>query len=77
MFLYLQTNDKDIEVSRVWKSRPSTSPVRSETAHTGFKRWRRNNALKPPKVAVNGTNALPPEKCKEEMSLLKFLALVS
>lgn len=67
------TNDKDIQLSRIWKSRPS-SPVRSETAQTGFKRWRKNSGVKPNKITVAKTQA--PEKCKEdEMSLLKFLAI--
>ncbi|KAB0795033.1 hypothetical protein PPYR_11872 [Photinus pyralis] len=62
------TNDKDIQLSRIWKSRPS-SPVRSEATQTGFKRWRKNS-----KISVAKTQA--PEKCKEdEMSLLKFLAI--
>ncbi|KAF5272202.1 hypothetical protein FQA39_LY01284 [Lamprigera yunnana] len=67
------TNDKDVHLSRIWKSRPS-SPVRSETTQTGFKRWRKNGGLKHNKIAINSGQT--PEKCKEdEMSLLKFLAI--
>ncbi|KAK4876160.1 hypothetical protein RN001_012582 [Aquatica leii] len=69
------TNDKDIQLSRIWKSRPS-SPVRSETTQTGFKRWRKNSGLKSNKISINSSNSQVSEKCKEdEMSLLKFLAI--
>ncbi|KAF5282353.1 hypothetical protein FQR65_LT14342 [Abscondita terminalis] len=70
------TNDKDNQLSRIWKSRPS-SPVRSESTQTGFKRWRKNSGVKSNKISVKSANSQQVSKNskEDEMSLLKFLAL--
>lgn len=59
----LQNGEKDIEVSDFWKRRPR--------AGSPLKRWRKVQS----KSAINGTKI--EKNGEEDMSLLKFLAIVS
>lgn len=78
----LQTGDKDVEVSDIWKSRRNKPNVKSESPHNAFRRWRKSASSKlsesrsgtnDSKTPVNSREKDP----EEDMSLLKFLAIVS
>lgn len=74
----MQNGDKDIEVADIWKSRHS-KPVRAPSPHSAFKRWRKSATMKltDTKSAINGQQKVTDKGQEEDMSLLKFLALVS
>ena len=77
-FTLLQNGDKDIEVTDIWKRHPKS--VRAASPHSAFKRWRKSAGLKltETKSAINGSRVAVGDKGGEEdMSLLKFLAIVS
>jgi hypothetical protein len=74
----LQNGDKDIEVTDIWKRHPKT--VRGGSPHNAFKRWRKSAGLKlsESKSAISGSRLAVGDKGgDEDMSLLKFLAIVS
>lgn len=76
----LQPNEKDIEVADLWKHHGKT--VRSPSPHNAFKRWRIKSNLKraESKSGVNGSNMAihsKEQRAEDDMSLLKFLAIVS
>lgn len=74
----LQSNDKDIDVADFWKCKPTKSSVPTETSKSAFKRWRKNNgAAKNQNSQPNKQTDTQEKKKDEDMSLLKFLALVS
>lgn len=70
----LQSSDQDVEDSEIWKSGRHGKTIRSPSPHNAFKRWRKANQSK---HAINGTKTIDSIKSEEEMSLLKFLAIVS
>lgn len=82
--LLFQTGESDVEVTGLWKTRRTKPAVRSsESPHTAFRRWRKSASLKltsdpkggstEQKIVANGKD----KNAEEEMSLLKFLAIVS
>ena len=78
MFCSFQTGDKGLDVSDLWKSRPSASAVNKNEAVapvSTFKRWRRGGRSSPSHVQNFGGGKEPPGE--GDRSLLKFLALVS
>lgn len=78
----LQTGDKDVEVSEIWKSRRNKPNVKSESPHSAFRRWRKSASSKLSESRSGTNDSKTPVNSKEkdseeDMSLLKFLAIVS
>lgn len=78
-FFLLQSNDKDLEVADLWKRHRKT--VRSPSPSNAFKCWRIKSNLKSAesKNAINASKLAisSKDRSEEEMSFLKFLAIVS
>lgn len=77
LFSFLQSGDKDLETADLWKLK-STKPVRSPSPHNAFKKWRKAG-IKPSesKNAINDSKTKKDKNNEEDMSLLKFFAIVS
>lgn len=84
IFPLFQTGENDVEVAEIWKSRRTKPTVRSsESPHNAFRRWRKSASLKLTSDSKGGNNEQKTavnskeKSVEEEMSLLKFLAIVS
>lgn len=63
-----------MEVSELWKSRRQ----KPESPHSAFRRWRKSASLKLTETKnANSKIANKEKNSEEDMSLLKFLAIVS
>lgn len=71
----MQTGEKDVEVSELWKGRRQ----KPESPHSAFRRWRKSASLKLSESSRSGNSKVNNKEKSpdEEMSLLKFLAIVS
>lgn len=71
---FAQTGEKDVEVAELWKGRRQ----KPESPHSAFRRWRKSASLKLSEAKTTNSKIGGKDKnTEEDMSLLKFLAIVS
>lgn len=75
----LQSSEKDVEIPEIWKGKRSKTIRSSSPPHNAFKRWRKSTtAIKSSSESkITNNNSCSTNAAEEDMSLLKFLAIVS